>query len=151
MLPYLILTIIIAVGVACFALCSTPSLPWRPAVPPLREEVAVIAAGGARGPAGVRPRPRRRGGRSQAVFDEWRRDSARPAVGRVLDISLRVPGEEPVVPGCRLQVWDAGEAEPLPFRDSPRIWSPHERLPAWVSVQRNVEVLQTHRTVVHAV
>ncbi|ORC89793.1 putative p450 reductase [Trypanosoma theileri] len=81
------------------------------------------------------------GSELEAAFDEWRRDLW-PAVGRALDITLRVPGEEPIVPECRLRRWDASEAEPLPFPRLASVLEPTQRLPAWVAVQGNTELLQ---------
>nr|AGN32968.1 P450 reductase [Trypanosoma rangeli] len=83
-------------------------------------------------------------------FDEWRRDLW-PAVGCMLGIQLRQFTEEPVEPECRMKMWDASEEAPLPFPKLASVLEPTQRLPAWVPMVTNVELLRntTERSTRH--
>ncbi|RNF13403.1 cytochrome P450 reductase C [Trypanosoma conorhini] len=74
-------------------------------------------------------------------FDAWRRDLW-PAVGRTLGVELRQHSEEPVEPECRMKLWDASEEGSLPFPKLASVLEPTQRLPAWVPVVANIELLR---------
>ncbi|EPY19516.1 NADPH-ferrihemoprotein reductase [Strigomonas culicis] len=79
-------------------------------------------------------------GQMEEEFDEWRRDLW-PAVGRALNITLKANVEEPVEPECRIKYWEEAEA-PLPFPKTASVLEPTQRLPLWVDMVRNEELLK---------
>lgn len=83
-------------------------------------------------------------GQLEEEFDEWRRDLW-PAVGRALNIKLKENTEEPVEPECRLRYWDEPEA-PLPFPRTASVLEPTQRLPVWVPLTQNEELLHASVT-----
>nr|CCC53435.1 putative p450 reductase [Trypanosoma vivax Y486] len=74
-------------------------------------------------------------------FDRWRSDLW-PVVGCALGCALRVDVDRPIEPECRLKVWDASEESPLPFPKLTSVLEPTQRLPAWVPVTANTELLK---------
>ncbi|CAD2218915.1 Flavodoxin/FAD binding domain/Oxidoreductase NAD-binding domain containing protein, putative [Angomonas deanei] len=79
-------------------------------------------------------------GQLEEEFDEWRRDLW-PAVGRALNITLKANVEEPVEPQCRMKYWEEEEA-PLAFPKTASVLEPTQRLPLWVPIVRNEELLK---------
>ncbi|CAJ1010004.1 putative Flavodoxin/FAD binding domain/Oxidoreductase NAD-binding domain containing protein [Leishmania naiffi] len=78
-------------------------------------------------------------GQLEEQFDEWCRDLW-PAVGRALNITIKQNSEEPVEPQCRMKYWENAE-ESLPFPKTTSVLEPTQRLPMWVPVIRNEELL----------
>lgn len=79
-------------------------------------------------------------GQLEEQFDEWRKDLW-PAVSRVLNIKIKQNTEEPVEPECRIKFWEEKEA-PLPFPKTASVLEPTQRLPVWVPMIRNEELLK---------
>lgn len=83
------------------------------------------------------------GGQLEEEFDEWRRDLW-PALSRSLQLTLRASTNEPIEPECRMKMWDAESAAPgmLPYPKTASVLEPTQRLPVWVSVTRNADLLK---------
>eukprot|EP00796_Vickermania_ingenoplastis_P008293 gene8293-5811_t len=87
-------------------------------------------------------------GNLEEQFDEWC-TNLWPALGRELDIPIKANTEEPVEPECRIKFWDE-PAAPLAFPKTASVLEPTQRIPVWVPVARNDELLinctdrQTH-------
>ncbi|KPA85379.1 putative p450 reductase [Leptomonas pyrrhocoris] len=81
------------------------------------------------------------GGQLEEQFDEWCKDLW-PAVGRALNIKIKENTEEPVEPECRMKYWEEKEA-PLPFPKTASVLEPTQRLPVWVPMMRNEELLKS--------
>ncbi|KAG5499860.1 hypothetical protein GH5_03996 [Leishmania sp. Ghana 2012 LV757] len=79
-------------------------------------------------------------GQLEEQFDEWCKDLW-PAVGRALNIAIKQNSEEPVEPQCRLKYWEEAE-ESLAFPKTASVLEPTQRLPVWVPVIRNEELLR---------
>ncbi|KPI88857.1 putative p450 reductase [Leptomonas seymouri] len=79
-------------------------------------------------------------GQLEEQFDEWCRDLW-PAVGRALNIKIKENAEEPVEPECRIKYWEEKEA-PLPFPKTASVLEPTQRLPVWVPMIKNEELLK---------
>lgn len=80
------------------------------------------------------------GGQMEEQFDEWCKDLW-PAVGRALNIKIKQNTEEPVEPECRIKYWEEKEA-PLPFPKTASVLEPTQRLPVWVPMTKNEELLK---------
>lgn len=79
-------------------------------------------------------------GQLEEEFDEWRKDLW-PAVGKALGITIKANTEEPVEPECRIKYWEEAEA-PLPFPKTASVLEPTQKLPVWVPVTKNKELLR---------
>ncbi|CBZ28494.1 putative p450 reductase [Leishmania mexicana MHOM/GT/2001/U1103] len=79
-------------------------------------------------------------GQLEEQFDEWCKDLW-PAVGRALNITIKDNSEEPVEPQCRIKYWEEAE-EPLAFPKTTSVLEPTQRLPVWVPIIRNEELLR---------
>ncbi|KAG5500449.1 hypothetical protein JKF63_03542 [Porcisia hertigi] len=79
-------------------------------------------------------------GQLEEQFDEWCKDLW-PAVGRALNTTLKENTEELVEPQCRIKYWEEAEA-PLAFPKTASVLEPMQRLPVWVPVIRNEELLR---------
>ncbi|KAK7196371.1 p450 reductase [Novymonas esmeraldas] len=79
-------------------------------------------------------------GQLEEQFDEWCKDLW-PAVGRALKISIKETTEEAVEPECRIKYWEEAEA-PLAFPKTASVLEPTQRMPVWVPVIRNEELLR---------
>lgn len=79
-------------------------------------------------------------GQLEEEFDEWRKDLW-PAVGRALNITVKENIEESVDPECRIKYWEEAEA-PLAFPRTASVNAPTQRMPVWVPVTKNEELLK---------
>lgn len=79
-------------------------------------------------------------GNLEEQFDEWC-TNLWPTIGREFDITLKANTEEPVEPECRIKYWDEPPA-PLPFPKTASVLEPTQRLPVWVEMLQNEELLQ---------
>lgn len=79
-------------------------------------------------------------GSLEEQFDEWC-TNLWPTVGRELGITIKAHSEEPVEPECKLKYWDE-PAAPLPFPKTASVLEPTQRLPVWLKVVKNEELLK---------
>lgn len=81
-------------------------------------------------------------------FDEWC-GNLWTTVGKELNIPIKANTEEPVEPECKIKYWDEPPA-PLAFPKTASVLEPTQRIPVWVEVVKNEELLinckdrQTH-------
>lgn len=79
-------------------------------------------------------------GNLEEQFDEWC-SNLWPAVGRELGIPIKANTEEPVEPECRMKYWDEPPA-PLAFPKTASVLEPTQRMPVWVEMVKNEELLK---------
>lgn len=80
-------------------------------------------------------------GQLEEQFDEWCKDLW-PALGRSLGITIKQHTEEPVEPECRIKYWEEAEAL-LAFPKTASVLEPTQRLPVWVPLTKNEELLKS--------
>lgn len=78
-------------------------------------------------------------GNLEEQFDEWCTNLWQ-AVARELDITLKAHTEEPVEPECKIKYWEEPPA-PLPFPKTASVLEPTQRMPVWVELVQNDELL----------
>lgn len=78
-------------------------------------------------------------GSLEEQFDEWR-TNLWTTIGRELDIVLKAHAEEPVEPECKIKYWNE-PAAPLPFPKTASVLEPTHRMPVWVELVQNDELL----------